>query len=51
MDKHLEVLGAFRGWMARLYSNGLFSRANDAFAFLEFYECLGREFDAYIERR
>ena len=36
--------------MARLNSNGLFSRAKDAFAFLEFYESLGREYDAYIER-
>ena len=49
-DKHLEVLRAFRVWMARLNSNGLFSRAKDAFAFLEFYESLGREYDAYIER-
>ena len=48
--EHPKVLPIFQPWMTRLNSNGLFSRTKDAFAFLEFYESLGKEYDAYIER-
>jgi len=49
-DTPSEILCIFRAWMTRLNSNGLFSRAKDAFAFWEFYENLGEEYNAYIER-